>query len=301
VCRKEAGQVPSLTRRDFLRGTAAGALGASLGLCAFDRPFAAEPAAAKATVVLVRDEAALDAKNRINVNVVRAMLDRAVCRLAGRDNAVEAWRTYIRPDDTVGIKTTVYMIGTSKEVTAAVRASVKRAGVPDERILEGDRGRSPGKRKPVTALINTPSLKAHHMSGIGAAIKNYIVYHAKPVSLHKDCCSDLGVAWQLAAVRGKTRLIVVDALRPLFDKGPQVTPKYLWPYRGILVGTDPVAVDTVCLGIIQAKRNAYKGEPWPVNPPPKSIAVADKKYRLGTSDPARIHLVKLGWERDALV
>jgi len=87
----------------------------------------------------------------------------------------------------------------------------------------------------------------------------------------------------------------------MFDKGPQVTPKYLWPYRGLIVGTDPVAVDAVCLKIIQAKRNAYKGEPWPVSPPPTSIAVADTQYHLGTSDPAKIHLVKLGWEADALV
>ena len=294
--------MPSLTRRDFLRGTAAGAVGASMGLHALGGgAFAAEAAGAKATVVLIRDEAALDAAGKVNTRVVETMLDKAVCQLAGKKDPLEAWRTYVGPQDTLGIKTTLYMIATSKEVSGAVRAGAKRAGIPDERIMVGDRGKSPGKRKPVTALINVPSLKAHHMSGIGAAIKNYIVYHPKPASLHKDSCSELGAAWDVPAVKGKTRLIVVDALRPMFDKGPQVTPKYLWPYRGILVGTDPVAVDAVCLRIIQAKRNAYKGEPWPVSPPPKSLAVADAKYHLGTSDPATIHLVKLGWDRDALV
>ena len=293
--------MPSFTRRDFLRGTAAGALGASLGLAGLEVAFAAEPEKAKTTVVLVRDEAAIGDGNKPQAKVVEAMLDKAVCRLAGKDNPVAAWKTYIRPDDTVGIKTTLYMISTSAEVVAAVRAGVKKAGVADDKIQVGDRGASPGKSKPVTALLNVPSLKAHHMSGIGCAIKNYIVYHPSPSSLHPDSCSELGAAWQVPAVKGKTRLIVVDALRPLFDKGPQVTPKYLWPYRGIIVGTDPVAVDTVCLRIIQAKRNAYKGEPWPVSPPPKSIAVADTKYHFGTSDPAKIHLVKLGWEKDALV
>jgi hypothetical protein len=291
----------SYTRRDFLRGTAAGALGASLGLNALGAAFAAEPAEARTTVVLIRDEAALDAENKGSPKVVEAMLDKAVCRLAGKDDPVGAWKTYLRPDDTVGIKTTVYMISTSDEAIAAVRAGAKKAGVPDERILVGDRGASPGKAKPVTALINVPSLKAHHMSGIGCAIKNYIVYHANPASMHPDSCSELGAAWQVPAIKGKTRLIVVDALLPMFDKGPQVTPKYRWPYRGLLVGTDPVAVDTVCLRIVQAKRDAYKGEPWPVSPPPKSIAVADTKYHLGTSDPAKIHLVKMGWDRDVLV
>jgi hypothetical protein len=284
-----------------MRGTAAGALGASLGLTHFRAAFAAEAATAKATVVLIRDEAAVGAGNKPDPKVVETMLDKAVCRLAGKNDPAEAWKTYIRPDDTVGIKITLYMISTSKEVALAVRAGAKKAGVPDEKILVGDRGQSPGKKKPVTALINAPSLKAHHMSGIGCVIKNYIVYHPKPASLHPNSCSELGAAWQVPAIKGKTRLIVVDGLRPMFDKGPQVTPKYLWPYRGIIVGTDPVAVDAVCLRIIQAKRDAYKGEPWPVSPPPKSVAIADTKYHLGTSDPAKIHLVKLGWERDALI
>ncbi|MFW6107349.1 MAG: DUF362 domain-containing protein [bacterium] len=291
----------SCTRRDFLRGTAEGALGVSLGLASLQVAFAAEPQRAKTTVVLIRDEAAVDEDRKPNAQVVEAMLDKAVCRLAGKDQPAEAWKTYVRPDDTVGIKTTVYMISTSKEAIAAVRAGATKAGVPEERILAGDRGNAPGKKKPVTALIDVPSLKAHHMSGIGCAIKNYIVYHPDPGSLHPRSCSELGAAWQAPAVKGKTRLVVVDALLPLFDKGPQVTPKYRWPYRGLVVGTDPVAVDTLCLRIVQAKRDAYKGEPWPVSPPPRSIAIADTKYHLGTSDPANIHLVKMGWQEDALV
>jgi hypothetical protein len=293
--------MPSFTRRDFLRGTAAGALGVSFGLAGPRVAFAAEAEKAKTTVVLIRDEAAVASGNKPDAKVVEAMLDKAVCRLAGKNEPAEAWKTYIRPDDRVGIKTTIYMISTSDEAIAAVRAGARKAGVPDEKILAGDRGNAPGKAKPVTALINVPSLKAHHMSGIGCAIKNYIVYHANPGSLHAQSCSELAAAWQAPAVKGKTRLIVVDALLPMFDKGPQVTPKYRWPYRGLVVGTDPVAVDAVCLRIIQAKRDAYKGEPWPVSPPPKSIAVADTKYHLGTSDPAKIRLVKLGSDQDVLV
>ena len=34
---------------------------------------------------------------------------------------------------------------------------------------------------------------------------------------------------------------------------------------------------------------------------PKSIAMADTEYHLGTSDPAKMHLVKLGWGHDILV
>lgn len=291
----------TLTRRDFVTGTTVGALGASLGLNGSPIAFAEEPGSAKTTVVLARDERALDDSGKVNAEVVEAVLDRAVARLAGQDDPVKAWSRFIRPEDTVGIKTTVYMVSTSNEVAAAVRAGARKAGVADERILVGDRGNSPGKKAPVTALINTPSLKAHHMSGIGCAIKNYIVYHANPASLHPRSCAELGAAWQAPAINGKTRLIVVDGLLPMFDKGPQVTPKYRWPYRGLIVGTDPVAVDMVCLRLIQAKRDAHKGESWPVSPPPTSIALADTKYHLGTSNPEDIHLVRLGWSHDMLL
>ncbi|MBN2505217.1 MAG: DUF362 domain-containing protein [Verrucomicrobia bacterium] len=289
------------TRRDFLRGTAAGALGASMGLCPRDVAFAAEPGEAKSRVILIRDERAMRADNTPDARVVETMLNKAVCRLAGKDDPAAAWKTYLHPDDTVGIKVTLYMISTHKEVIDAVRAGAQKAGVPDGKILVGDRGNSPGKDTPVTALVNVPSLKAHHMSGIGCVIKNYIVYHPQPASLHPDSCAELGAAWEVPAIKGKTRLVVVDGLFPLFDKGPQVTPKYRWPYGGILVGTDPVAVDAVCLRILQAKRDAFRGEPWPLNPPPKSLAVADTKYHLGTSAPEKIHLLKLGWDRDAFV
>jgi uncharacterized Fe-S center protein len=70
---------------------------------------------------------------------------------------------------------------------------------------------------------------------------------------------------------------------------------------GIMVATDPVAVDTVCLKICQIKRNLFKGEEWPITPPLDFIAAADKNYKLGTSDPARIKLVKPGWGKDILI
>ena len=36
-------------------------------------------------------------------------------------------------------------------------------------------------------------------------------------------------------------LVLVDALRPLCDKGPQVDPRYLWDYTGLVAGVDAVA------------------------------------------------------------
>jgi hypothetical protein len=68
-----------------------------------------------------------------------------------------------------------------------------------------------------------------------------------------------------------------------------------------MVGTDPVALDTVSLKICQVKRDLFKGESWPITPPPKSIAAADADYKLGTSDAAKIGLIRLGWDKDILI
>jgi len=62
-----------------------------------------------------------------------------------------------------------------------------------------------------------------------------------------------GAAAGAVAVGLGGRLIVVDALRPLANGGPQVDPRYLWDYQGLLVGTDPVAVDTIGLEIIRGR------------------------------------------------
>ena len=43
------------------------------------------------------------------------------------------------------------------------------------------------------------------------------------------------------------------------------------------------------------------GKEEPLSVPPKHIKVAETKYRLGNADPARIDLVKIGWEKDLLI
>jgi hypothetical protein len=92
-------------------------------------------------------------------------------------------------------------------------------------------------------------------------------------------------------------------LTPLFQsKGPHAfSRKYTWPYRGLLLGTDPVATDAIGLRILQAKRNAYFGAQRPFEVPPKHIQVAETKFKLGVADPGRIDLVRLGWMDDALI
>lgn len=152
-----------------------------------------------------------------------------------------------------------------------------------------------------TALINVPSIKVHAHTGIAVAIKNYINFGSNLSQYHSEGSSRLGEIWLKPEVKGKTRLVIVDALRPYFGPGPQINPLHRWDYKGILAGTDPVSLDTTCLRICQVKRNLFRKEEWLITPPPKSIDAADTKYRLGTSDPVKIKLVRLGWDRDTLI
>ncbi len=95
--------------------------------------------------------------------------------------------------------------------------------------------------------------------------------------------------------------MLVDALHPLCDKGPQVDPRYKWAYNGLIAGKDPVAVETTCLRIITEKRKAIRGEPWPISPPPLCVEAADKVYGLGTSNWDNIKVELSGWDEDQLI
>ena len=82
----------------------------------------------------------------------------------------------------------------------------------------------PEKVKPCTALIGLPALKAHWLTGIGTVLKNYILYSGNPSAYHREDSAKLGEIWNLSHVKGKTRLVLADALYPLCDKGPQPDP-----------------------------------------------------------------------------
>jgi hypothetical protein len=285
------------TRRDFIRST----IGAAtvLGLAGRAGAGPAEPAR-KSRVVLVRDEAVLDAENRVNESVLKKMLDEAVVRVADGKNAGEAWKSLFKPGDMVGLVPTQALNPTRPEFFNTVQAAIVEAGIPQDRIFNVQQ-RSPDKVRLCNALVNMPGLKAHWLTGIGTVLKNYIMFSGRPQDFHEAGSAKLGEIWNMDAVRGKTRLILVDALTGLCDKGPQVDPKYKWPYKGLIAGTDPVAVETVCLKIITEKRRLIKGEPWPLSPPPVCVEAADRTYGLGTSKWENISIERIGWMRDALV
>lgn len=327
----EQDQGKLLTRRDFVKGAIAGAVGLWLPKELFGEGVTAKPASKnRSKVILVRDEAVIT-KGQVNQEVLERMLDRTILDLTGEKETIAAWKRFVKPADVVGIKINYMMTATHPEVVRAIVRNLHKVGVKDKNIIIWDRDQAGigvegilnrNKRfgydknslsriitDRATVLINVPGTKVHWLSGIGVALKNWVGALTNinvpdrdvAYAIHKDSCADLGYINALPQIKTKCRLVIVDALIPLFHGGPQVDPKYLWEYKGILMGTDPVAIDMICAKILQAKRNQYKGKEWPINPPIKHIFVADEKYGLGYSDPAKIKLVKRGWTVGVLI
>jgi hypothetical protein len=291
-----------VTRRDFLRGTLGTTLGASLVGSRFltaSRMIKERTVTDVSLVTIIRDEDAMDASNTVNADVLRAMLDDILIKVTGETTPGDAWLSLVTPEDTVGLVPTPHLNPTHQEVVDAVRNSLIEAGIPEDKILEAQGG--PDKPKACTALIGLPGLKAHWLTGIGTVMKLYILYSGNPRNYHDEKNAKLGEIWNYPFVKGKTKLVLVDALHPLCDKGPQPDPRYKWPYNGLIAGTDPVAVETVCLRIIQEKRKALRGEEWPLSPPPLCVEAADKVYGLGTSDWNNIDIQHYGWDKDLLL
>lgn len=298
-----------VSRRDFLKGAATATVaGALAGAGVADALLAGEPAAntaRRSKVVLVRHERVLDESGHPSESILQSMLDEAVSKLVGRDEPLAAWRQLIRPEDTVGIKSNVWrFLGTPPELEACIRRRVIDSGVSPERVAIDDRGvLHNAVFQKATALINVRPMRTHHWAGVGSLIKNYIMFSPDPPSWHGDSCAGLAGVWDLPIVKGKTRLNVLVLLTPLFQsKGPHDFDKqYTWPYRGLLVGLDPVATDATGLRVLRAKRRAFFGRDEPFEISPKHIEVAESKYGLGVADPARIDVVKLGWQDESLI
>lgn len=292
-----------LTRREFLKGTTSAALAGTLYLSSPVELFTKTEK--KTTVVLIRNKEVLNDFNKPREKVVQQMLDEAVTTLLNEKDPIRAWKQLLKPTDIVGIKSNVWrFLPTPRELEMAIKGRVMDAGIPEKNIGIRDRELL---GDPIflnaTALINVRPLRTHHWSGVGSLIKNYIMFVKKPEVYHPDSCADLASIWKLPLVKGKTRLNILVLFTPLFHGiGPHhFNPKYTWAYKGLLVGFDPVAVDATGVRILLRKRRAFFGEVRPLNPPPKHIFLADTRHRLGTADPAKINLIKIGWKDGILI
>src|SRR5205823_5922288 len=167
----------------------------------------------------------------------------------------------------------------------------------------------------VTKIINVPTMKDHSASGVTGCLKNlgYGSFnnvarsHRAPFSFTNPL---VGVMCSVEPLRSKSVLHIMDGMRQVWHGGPLTQVQDFISQSGtLLIGTDPVAIDTVELEIIEEKRR-QEGIPsvWEHDPgsitanfqefhrdphknlfyrQPGHIAAAGK-MGLGISDPGQI-------------
>jgi hypothetical protein len=292
-----------LTRRDFIRTGSCAAIGGFLTL-----PFLHQANARmikKSRVVMIRHPLLAESRGDSRYRLLEKMIDEAITVLFEAEHPTSAWQQIANPKDVVGIKTNVWhLLPTPTALEKIVKKRLIDVGVDEKNIAVDDRG---VRKNPVfnksTALINMRPLRTHHWSGLGSLLKNYIMFVKFPFTYHSNACERLGAIWNLDHIKGKTRLNILVMITPLFHGiGPHhFSRRYIWPYGGLIISTDPVAADSIGAHIIHAKRTIYFGEEKPISPPPHHILAADKHFGLGNSHPSHIELIKLGWMKNQLI
>jgi uncharacterized protein (DUF362 family) len=140
-------------------------------------------------------------------------------------------------------------------------------------------------------IINLPVLKDHSIAGVTIALKNLFGAIHNPNKYHTDAGDPyIADVYMLPPIRRKVRLAICDAMTAQYEGGPSYMPQWAWPFNGLLVARDPVALDYTGWRIIEAKR-AEKGLK-PLDPRPSYIATA-AGHGIGTNDPHRIERVEV--------
>jgi len=110
-----------------------------------------------------------------------------------------------------------------------------------------------------SVLINLPVLKDHGLAGLSGALKNNFGLVHNPNKYHLNGCDPhVAEVNALPVVRSKQRLVICDALRVQTDGGPAYHPAAAVGYGGILLATDPVALDVVLWEILEDLRRKRK-------------------------------------------
>jgi uncharacterized protein (DUF362 family) len=152
--------------------------------------------------------------------------------------------------------------------------------------------------KRVTAVINIPVPKDHDLAGITGALKNMAFGNIwKVPQFHRGINENIATIYNHPLIRDKVRLHVVDALRCLYQGGPQDRGRHKAVTNAILASTDPVTTDVAILDIVNdlRKKNRLKvleALRWPQRPRPAKAIDEAAKLGLGVADREKIQWSK---------
>ena len=103
------------------------------------------------------------------------------------------------------------------------------------------------------AVISLPVLKDHGITGVTLALKNFFGAIHNPNKYHTNA-GDPYIAdiHMFEPIRRKLRLTIADAITAQYEGGPSYMPQWSWPFNGLLVSQDPVAMDYTGWRLIDA-------------------------------------------------
>jgi hypothetical protein len=243
-------------------------------------------ASMKSTVAHVRVEEVL-AGNKVHPSLVAEMIEEGLRAITGAASIADSWHHVLHPDDVIGIKFNKVgadSLATTVPFATQLLDTLRKAGFAPDRIMliEAPDGLAHElKARPqtlgwsggrisfgsgeeelaavlqeVTAIINVPFLKTHNIAGMSGCLKN--LSHAlirRPARYHQNACAPyVSDILALPQIRRKLRLHIVNALRAVYDAGPEATIENTWAHRGIIISQDPVAADSVGLDLINDRR-----------------------------------------------
>ena len=275
---------------------------------------------------------------RIDARQVTGLLDIGIRAYTGKSDPLDnPWREIATPQDKVAIQVDLRTPPVSRETINAIIDGLVNSGVSPDNIIvfTGDEaelfaagisvmpiGRgirtmgseSEGYRKGIsrivldycTVIINVARLKADRELGMRGCIANClsVVPYVERVRLLSQP-SELPSAAAHAIMRQKTKLHVLEAYQPLLDDISDQPPT-TWEYRGLLLSSDPVALDLTGLRILAAKQAQTREKQGAAGVPAQKALeylkpAASRKYRLGQADPEQIQVHLQGTEKDLLI
>lgn len=221
--------------------------------------------------------------------VLRECLELGLCDLTDEATPQGAWRRLLDPDDVVLIKfnrSGRERLQTTSTMAPVLVRSLIRAGWSPEQLIVLEAGstlpddlktRPPDFRwqgrevefgvsgkdvfiaalDQATAIINVPFLKPHPRAVMTSCLKNLshgLIRH--PARFHSNGC-DPAIAEIVATpeISGKLRLNIVDAMRVITVRGPDVPDRSIQNFSGILLGTNPAACDAIGFSILNEIRS----------------------------------------------
>jgi hypothetical protein len=144
----------------------------------------------------------------------------------------------------------------------------------------------------ITKLINVPVLMDNDSCGLAGCLYNISFGAADNTRRFESTQLGSSVPAEICAmpaVRSKVVLNIADALIGGYAGGPAFKPQYSWPYAGLYFSRDPVAVDALCVELIDAKRKA--AHVTDIGDRANHITVAPK-LGLGQANRAQIELIE---------